>query len=134
VLHDAYIQQVHKVSLGHMKKVKTVYRFYMFIAIHAIKIIRLVQGRSFEKIIIFVNIFFFFQVFHAPQWMHTLIKCSLVLDILDGMNNGTMYLTSSYGNTMNINRIPIINVMCSLQEEMLYMYLVYLSDVKIFVF
>ena len=75
----------------------------MFIAIHAIKIIRLVQGRSFEKIIIFVNIFFFFQVFHAPQWMHTLIKCSLVLDILDGMNNGTMYLTSSYGNTMNIN-------------------------------
>jgi hypothetical protein len=86
-----------------MKKVKTVYRFYMFIAIHAIKIIRLVQGRSFEKIIIFVNIFFFFQVFHAPQCMHTLIKCSLVLDILDGMNNGTMYLTSSYGNTMNIN-------------------------------
>jgi hypothetical protein len=94
VLHDAYIQQVHKVSLGHMKKVKTVYRFYMFIAIHAIKIIRLVQGRSFEIIIIFVNIFFFLQVFHA---LH-------------------------------------INVMCSLQEEMLYMYLVYLSDVKIFVF
>lgn len=103
VLHDAYIQQVHKVRLGHMKKVKTVYRFYMFIAIHAIKIIRLVQGRSFENIIIFANIFFFFQVFHAPQCMHTLIKCSLVLDILDGMNNGTMYLTSSYGNTMNIN-------------------------------